>query len=42
MIQNVFAGILMIVAVGAGIWCLWVEHGGGTPKKEVPTEDMEE
>lgn len=42
MIQNVFAGILIVVAIVAGIWCLWVERGGGTRKKELKDEEMQE
>lgn len=42
MIQNVFAGILIFVAVVGGIWCLWVEHGGGTQKEELTGEEAEE
>lgn len=42
MIQNIFAGILIVVAIVTGIWCLWVENGGGTRKEERKDEEMQE
>lgn len=32
MISDIFVGVMIVVAIGAGIWCWWFENIG--PKQE--------
>lgn len=34
MIQDIFVGVLLVAAFGAGIWVWWMENGGRNKKDE--------
>jgi hypothetical protein len=47
MIQNIFVGIMAVLAIGVGIWAMWLENGSTqedskteseTPKKKKDKE----
>lgn len=38
MISNIFVGVMIVVAVGAGIWCWWFENIG---PKEKDTDEKQ-
>jgi uncharacterized protein HemX len=38
MIQNIFVGILIVIAIGAGIWGWWSERGNTKEKEEITQE----
>ncbi|MBQ7841128.1 MAG: hypothetical protein IJ390_11700 [Lachnospiraceae bacterium] len=41
MTQDIFVGLLCVVAAVAGVWCLWAERGRSSKKdkKEGPNKD---
>lgn len=41
MAQDIFVGVLIAVAAIAGIWCWWIDNGGGFKKDKKDKEDEE-
>lgn len=42
MIQDIFVGILCLIAVAAGVWCWWVDNGGTFKRNEKTTKNETE
>lgn len=39
MIQDIFVGILCVIAAAAGVWCWWVDNGGTFHKNKKAAEN---
>lgn len=40
--QDIFVGILCVIAVAAGVWGWWVDNGGSFRKDKKSVEEREE
>ena len=34
MVQDIFVGVLCVIAVAAGVWVWWLDHGGREEKEK--------
>ena len=41
MFNDIFVGVMIVIALGAGVWCWWFENFGPEKGKKTKEEDGE-